>query len=204
MTLYNKDGTVYKLDGPNPIMKTQDFWEEFSVHNMKWKTEVHKDKGGQNVSYAPKKEPKTQSEVFLDELESSKNVNLDTSTVNEKKKEEEKKEPSHISASTQSAEAGIEKTFVHCLPASIKEKKDSLYGDVSLRISYGNKTSFEAVILNQGDMTIEMWSEAFFEKGSILYPRNGDKRWWKVQEVYPKLGGYVIRSVPSQDQPYFE
>jgi len=210
MALYNKDGTVYKLEGPNPVMKDQQFWSDYTVHNMNWKKEIHKDQKAK-VVFPPKKEVKTQSESFVEELEASR--------VEEQKlqqtpdlvhPEPAPAQPTSVVVPKQevlhelAGEEEITKTFIHCLPAVIVQKKDSLYGDVSSRVQYKNKTSFEAVILNQTDMSIEMWSQAVFEKGSILYPKNGDKRWWKIHNYYPKLGGHVIQAVPSQDQPYFE
>lgn len=211
MALYNKDGTVYKLDGPNPVMKSQEFWSEFTVHNMEWKTEVHQDKGTK-FTIAPKKEAKTQSESFVEELEESKNAQtlqqeITPSNENSPKSAEPLKNVTKADFSEKTTNINsesIKKTFIHCLPAFVKEKEDSLYGDVSTRIEYSKKTSFEAVIINQNDIKIEMWAEVYFEKGSILYPKNGDKRWWKIHEYYNKLGGYVIIGVPSQDQPYFE
>ena len=43
MTLYHKDGSVYKLIAPNPAMKEQNIWSAFSVHNMTWKPEFKED-----------------------------------------------------------------------------------------------------------------------------------------------------------------
>ena len=37
--LKNKDGTPYKLSGPNPMMKNQEVWGNFIVHNMEWEEE---------------------------------------------------------------------------------------------------------------------------------------------------------------------
>jgi hypothetical protein len=202
MTLYNKDGTVYKLDGPNPVMKNQDVWSDFTIHNMNWKSEVQPDKGAK-LPRPQKKEVKTQSESFVEELESTKVTKQpDQEQVPKEEERVVESEPIDYDKSVISEE--IVKTFIHCLPATTIEKKDSLYGDVSSRVQYNNKTSFEAVILNQTDMSIEMWSEVVFQKGSILYPKNGDKRWWRIQNYYPKLGGHVIQAVPSLEQPYFE
>jgi hypothetical protein len=206
MPLYNKDGTVYKLDGPNPAMKDQEIWSEYTVHNMNWKSEVHKDQRPK-VQLPQKKEIKTQSESFVDDLESTKSEELKTQEVEPVASPPQQVDQPVTTTSSKYESISddvITKTFIHCLPAIIVEKKDSLYGDVSSRIQYKNKTSFEAVIINQNDMSIEMWAEVVFEKGSILYPKNGDKRWWKIQNHYPKLGGHVMQAVPSQDQPYFE
>jgi len=203
MALYNKDGTVYRLEGPNPIMKSQNFWDEFLTHNMRWQPEVHSDSGSKLLVHPARKQPATQSEVFVEELESSKESYKEEET-NHEAPETTPESKSSSRPGPVEADVKIEKTFVHCLPATTREKKDSLYGDVIQRVAYKSRTSFEAVVLGQSDMKIEMWSEVSFEEGSILYPKNGDKRWWKVQNVYPKLGGYVIQAAPSQDHPYFD
>jgi hypothetical protein len=198
MTLYNKDGSIYKLSAPNPIMKEQQIWSKFVVHNMKWKPEYRED----GTVVLPLEsdlslEPKTQTEIFLSELTDSK----------EEKKPEVTPEPIEPVSKVEKSintKNDIKKTFIYCLPANIKEKKDNLYGEIFKKLEYEKPTSFEAVIISQGDMLIEMWSDVYFEQGSILYPRNGDKRWWKINEVSPKLGGWIIKGLPSQDQPSFE
>jgi len=213
MTLYNKDGSVYKLNGPNPMMKEQDFWKEFSTHNLSWKPEIHEDSGVRVLEPTKKAPSTTQGESFIEELELSKEefINFESNDLEvEERLEltegvENPKPVSRPKAPKQNTSSdGIKKTFVYCLPAVVSEKEDSLYGDVSVRVRYDKSTSFEAVILNQSDMKIEMWSEVLFREGSIIYPKNGDKRWWRIQSHYPKVGGYVMQSVPSQDQPYFE
>ena len=34
MAIKNKDGSDYKLNGPNPHMKNQLLWDHFELHNM--------------------------------------------------------------------------------------------------------------------------------------------------------------------------
>jgi len=198
MTLYNKDGSIYTLSSPNPAMKNQHVWTKFVVHNMKWKPEYKED----GTVILPLQSdlslsPKTQTEVFLDELSASKEPEPEPQKPLIEKKSEIKEDPKQKTID-------IEKTFIYCLPANIKEKVDNLYGDVFKVIQYENPTSFEAVILSQSDMSIKMWSDITFKKGSILYPKNGDKRWWKINETSPKMGGWIIDGIPSQDQPSFE
>ena len=42
MVLKNKDGTPYRLQKPNPVMKNQSLWtgEKFVLHNMNWAVEI--------------------------------------------------------------------------------------------------------------------------------------------------------------------
>ena len=194
MTLYNKDGSVYKLIAPNPAMKEQNIWSAFSVHNMTWKPEFKED-GTMVMPMGSDFElsEKNQGAIFLDELDSSK------ISENEFKKENIK-----VNKKEQELKPSIEKTFIYCLPAIIREKKDDLYGDVYKTIQYEKPTSFEAVILTQNDLFMELWTDSSFGEGSILYPKNGDKRWWKVQDKEQKVGGWILKSVPSQNQPSFD
>lgn len=200
MALYNKDGSVYRLDGPNPAMKGQSIWTKFIVHNMKWQPEYKED----GTILVPLEsdlslEPRTQTEIFLDELSQKPQEIKESEPVIERKieiKEDSKKKIIK--------QNDIDKTFVYCLPAKTKEKVDNLYGDVFKTVQYENPTSFESVILSQTDMSLEMWSDVMFQKETILYPKNGDKRWWKIAETSPKMGGWIIKAIPSQDQPSFE
>lgn len=215
MTLYNKDGSIYKLSAPNPVMKDQEIWSEFVVHNMKWNPEFQED-GSTTVLPVESDFEINRNSSFLDELDIAKKE-VESSEKAEKEavkmasdieepvlpiKKEPKKEAHNFSSSSSTID--IKKTFTYCLPAVIREKQDSLYGDVYKTIQYESPTSFESVIISQNDMFLELWSETFFREGSILYPKNGDKRWWKIQSFEPKLGGWLMRAAPSQDQPSFE
>jgi len=40
--------------------------------------------------------------------------------------------------------------------------------------------------------------------GSILYPKTGYKRWWRVQDKTQKGGGWVLVAAPSDHQPSFD
>jgi hypothetical protein len=64
MALYNKDGSVYKLLGPNPQMEEQETWDEFQLHNMKWDSERYR--GIMEAISKSKKDP------FLSDLEKTK------------------------------------------------------------------------------------------------------------------------------------
>ena len=35
MAIYRKDGSIFKLNGPNPLLVDQDQWDNFVVHNKK-------------------------------------------------------------------------------------------------------------------------------------------------------------------------
>lgn len=202
MTLYNKDGTVYKLSGPNPAMKEQKLWEDFVTHNMEWQQEISKD----DTVLKPVDSDFFVKESFLDALDAAKeDIKVTETEVTPQKPEIRtpviRHDPENDPAPKKDE---IEKTFIYCLPASIRERKDSLYGDVYHTIKYGDPTSFEGVVVSQSDFEFEVWTDAAsINRGSVLYPKTGFKRWWRVQEKVQKGNGWILKSIPSDYQPSF-
>lgn len=218
MALKNKDGSFYKLSGPNPIMKDQQLWADgnYELHNMNWDVETQKAKSESNYN---KKLPIKDS--FLQELEKTKNEEkIDKNPIVEEKLpikvyEIEKKEEEIIERKSivspdlkkqeEENDSEFEKTFIHCLPATIRTTKDDLYGDVYQTIKYGQPTSFEAIILDQQDLTMTIWTDTDkISIGSVLYPKCNFKRWWRVKTKEKKANGWIIVSIPSDYQPSFE
>lgn len=205
MTLRNKDGTLYKLATPNPVMKTQEIWEGFQVHNMQWDGEKVKDINQVN----PISSDFDVRETFLSALDKAKEdakveTKLDSDNLYPERKPivQPDLQKEEIRASTDST---IEKTYIHCLPALLRNRQDSLYGDSYTTVQYGKPTSFEGVILNQQDLFIEIWTDTnSINNGSILFPKQGYKRWWRVQEKVEKGGGWVLSATPSDFQPSFD
>lgn len=217
MTLKNKDGTVYRLKGPNPLMKEQKTWEEFRVHNMQWRSEVLPDSSELQAI-------KTDFQVrngFLDELDQAaadalkestiKVVETPTISVPEPTPQKitviERKvvEPPR----SEKLDGSIPRIFIYCLPAFMEEKIDDVYGETIKTLKYNNPFSFEGVILDESDLTFKFWtqSDSFTDQilqGSIVYPKDKRKRWWRVQNVFEKTGGWVITAHPSDYQPHFD
>lgn len=199
MALKNKDGSVYKLQKPNPVMKEQSLWanEKFILHNMKWVGEVAEDKTEIN----PIQSDLVIQDNFVDELAESKPEEKKEEPVFERKvvtapdvrKIEEEKHPE------------IQKIFVHCLPAIIRTKTDDLYGETYQTIQYEKPTSFEAVVLTETDLNYEIWTDTdSIGLGSVLFPKTGNKRWWRVKSKNQKANGWVLICILSDFQPSFE
>lgn len=188
MPLKNKDGSLYRLRAPNPIMKNQDLWgDKFVIHNMNWKKEIAKDLNDKlQVATVIKKK------TFLEEL-------TDTKPEIKEVKKEIKPEPPKKTISQE-----IPKDFIYCLPVIINKKEANFYGDQYQTIEYGKPFSFEGVIISKLDLTLSLWTTAEISEGSILFPKNNEKRWWKVQEKVEKTGGWILTSIPSDYQPYFD
>lgn len=203
MTLYNKDGSVYKLSGPNPAMRDQKLWGDFVTHNMAWKPEVSED----NTVLKPHESDFFVKESFLDALSAAKEeIKVsETKAVEPQKPEMRTPVVRHDSENDVANPEHIQKTFIHCLPAQLKERRDDLYGEVYKTIKYGSPISFEAVVVAHTDFTYEIWTDTDkINNGSILYPKTGFKRWWRVQEKIQKESGWLLKSIPSDYQPSFE
>lgn len=197
MTLYNKDGTVYKLNGPNPIMNTQDIWEDYKLHNMKWDQETHEEKN----KITPIVSDIKIRDTFVQDLESTKEEPAPKADFVERK--------SHIQPKTEiktsSTTSQIDKVFVHCLPATVRERQDHLYGESYQTIQYGDPWSFEAVIIGENDLNLTFWTDVGdVSVGSIIYPKMNSKRWWRVQEKEEKVQGWLLNATPSDYQPSFD
>jgi len=203
MTLRNKDGSIYKLQGPNPMMKNQDLWPGFVAHNMEWSEEKIFDQNKKN-----EQKPQEKKETIIDELEKTKTQEQEIANQEEILEIETKIDPiikikEKIKSSNEKSE--IRKTYIHILPALNKEKIDDLYGDVYNTIQYGESTSLEGVILKQSDLYFEIWTDVpNITIGSILYPKANIKRWWKIQEIHPKASGWILCCSPSDYQPSFK
>ena len=194
MSIKNKDGTVFRLRGPNPLMKKQKNWEEeeeFVLHNCEWDNETRQDEG----------------DVVTDQ--SDFNVKSDVSLEEPIELEPPEPEPEPEPEPPKPYEP--QKTFqlenkikIHCLPLVTIEHHDELYNEVRKSQQYGAKFLFEGIIINQNDFSLIFWSDIkTIEAGSIVYPQTKEKRWWKVTKKEPKGWGYVFTTMPSDIQPDF-
>jgi hypothetical protein len=98
----------------------------------------------------------------------------------------------------------------HCLPTIVTTHKDELYGETYTRTKWGEKTTFEGVIIDEADLGIQFWTTYGVTKGSIVYPARyadgrplREHRWWKVRGSEPKENGLLVAAVPSEVQPSF-
>lgn len=195
MVLKNKDGSVYKLQGPNPAMKDQNLWGDFVAHNMEWNDEKIKDNNKKEYQA-----PMVPENNFIKELEKTKPVEQEKTQI-----EEVKEEKIEIKSSIKQDSAAIKKTYIHLLPAIRKERKDDFYGDSCVTIEYKDPTSFEGVVIKQSDIYFEVWTDVpDIGIGSVLYPKSNVKRWWRVQEVLPKASGWILSCTLSDYQPAFK
>lgn len=123
MTLRNKDGTIYKLVGPNPAMKDQNLWDEFKVHNMQWEDEKAEDTNKVN----PIASDFDVRDTFLSALDKAKS---DIKVVETKPEIPEPVierkpliQPDLQREEAEAAQEDIQKVFIHVLPAYLRERR---------------------------------------------------------------------------------
>lgn len=221
MAIFNKDGKVYILEGPNPLVKKQATWDPSKLvfHNFEWSETVSKGhyrtertkraavvKSESPVAPAPIAEQKTVSSHEQDSHQENTNKSHDEETKSDF-------DLPHIK----------HKVLSYCLPANVQRKTDKFYGESWMKVTYGKKIIFPSVMTEVTDFGIEFWTsdpnDQITEK-SIVYPfvyevynsETGsydrvpydEYRWWKISEKKKmEEGGWLFKAEPSDVQPDF-
>lgn len=219
MAIKNKDGTVYKLQEPNPLTKDQE-WDllesDFVFHNFDWASETianDSSSSGLNSDFNVKDsvisdfpeieikvDPKPEPEVVLKDPEPEV-VLKDPEPLNPEPKIE----------SNPKTKAKLKNVvLMHCSPAEIRERQDELYGDNYKSIQYGEKFTFEAVVVERNDLYMRFWTNIKLSEGSVVFPSKyrdgvkfGEHRWWRVNQLVEKSGGHLTQAVVSDYHPDF-
>jgi hypothetical protein len=209
MPIKNKDGSTFELRGPNPAMNQQTRWDpdEVVLHNFRWKGVVVR--CGHEGTPLPQPqietEPTIADELFEPEVVQAQEVHVPVEVQEEVQEPPPPPKPKPVDAPKPKPKVTA-KLRVHCLPASIADYSDDLYGQSYKTIQYGEKFIADAGITNQGDLEATFWSaDDRITEGSILYPMTMEKRWWKVVEVEERpLGGNLLYCQISEKQPRFD
>ena len=179
-------------------MKHQENWD-FELHNCQWQPETTPDytqptkiKSNYNIQNATIQDP-TPPQITIQEPKSEPEV-IDGPAP-----------PSRIPKEIQN-----KIIIAHCLPTHEEIYIDNLYGEQRTKQTYGNKFTFEAIIIERGDLTMKFWTAAPIPHGSIIYPsryKNGIKfgeyRWWQIKTSEPKQEGTIYTCLPSALTPDF-
>ena len=199
MAVYKKDGSVYKLTGPNILMFTQDNWGAFATHNLKNLSNFKIESNISHVILGSRKESKPPEQPKI--IEEKPEIKL--SEKNNQKELVIPENPKFIQK-TKNEYEDFEKTIIHCALAKMEEKKDSLYGDVAVKMKFVEKFTFESIVLSLNDFTFIFWT--MLDKltiGSVLYPQDDSKRWWEIKEIESVPGGYKVVCVITRNTPSF-
>jgi len=237
MPIKDRDGKVYKLQGPNPVMKEQDLWDKSKLKFINFKTEdeVVKDDGKRTVisdvinkegprpkedienvlvlSPEPKIDPKPIIQevpvvevVIKPEPEPVVEVKAPERILPPKPKSEMSRtsgEQPEFYNDDQKAKIRQKKIQVYCLPVFDRKVKDDIYGDTFTVKAYGDKFTFEAVMVEEEDLFCRFWTNTEIPASSVVYPRNHSRRWWQVQELELLDGGYMVYAAPTHANPDF-
>lgn len=189
MPIKNKDGTLFKLESPNPIMSEQKIWEKEQMvsHNMP--------KFGQPI-------------VMKDSMEPVKQAFDKTPIVAKIPDTVQKQEmPTIVDALEQPEEISTimdGEIDVWCLPAKYVEIVDSIYDQKYKKLKYGNKFIFQGYLIEQADLFTIIWTKTkAVTEGSIIYPKIMDKRWWRVTGTKEEEGGYLLYAEITDYHPSF-
>lgn len=189
MSIKKKDGTTFRLQGPNPIMREQTLWDgkDFKLHNFD-SDEVH-------VQAAPPELPKFESMADFDDLST-----IETEEI----KVEVKETPVPPQPPKQQKQPRSANTVkVYCLPASFTQTQDDVYGETRTSLTYGQQFQFECEMLSQDDLTCRIKTNLTgVERQSIIFfPK--ERRWWKVSVAEHNNNGLFLTCTPSDIQPSF-
>jgi len=213
MSLKNKDGTPYRLRGPNPVMRGQELWGDYKLHNFRFKGEVVAD-----TTELRRHATDFQAvRDFVTEFDGTKpepGVVEKRSPIEEQVREFYEQQPAGqplerpvvVMPDPQEQEPEAKPIF-HCLPAVVRQRRDDLYGETYSTIQYESPFTFEAYIVDQSDMILQFWTSGpatdKITKGSVIYPKIMEKRWWRVRSKAEQSGGWLFEAVPSEYQPSF-
>lgn len=217
MAIFTKDGKMYIVEGPNPLVDKQVSWNPSKLvfHNFSW----------EDITQAASRSERRRSSPPepAQEKKAPKEVESAVAVAEKPPAVEKQEEPEASETERQFDLPYIKyKVLCHCLPAKIEQRSDSFYGESWGRIKYGKKFIFPCVIISSGDLALEFWTsdpnEQISDK-SIVYPfsyevhnQNSDSydrvpyddyRWWRVSSKETKEGGWLFKANPSDFQPDF-
>lgn len=216
MAIRKKDGSTYKLVGPNPMLVGQERWDEdavFRIHNFeKYNKEVYE------IEPLPEEKPvkseqdnivvverKPLVEVKPIEQPLKQEPNEEAPKPKRKKKSPVVEEPVVVDGRPKSPYRSYERVLFYCLPAKIEEIFDELYREKRTHVAYNSPFKFAGTIVKSDDVYFMVWTTVDkLSKYSIIYhPEH--RRWWKVGQVIadPSGDGLLVHCSISDLEPDF-
>lgn len=224
MAIKDRDGNVYKLRGPNPLVKDMSDWNKDAVkliNHYGSKEEVVQDSRNpikaakENIVdisnelqlyQGPEKSKPVPAAQFIEEI--AEPVTETTNTV-ESIPVQTTSEPDSVTIHVDEKIGKILKergTEFYCAPViGQKVWKDELYGTSYTTNKYGTKFIFDGIIIGQSDLEIQFWCMRDLCKDSIILRKNqqGGERWWRVSQTESKSGGLLCKAIISDLNPDF-
>ena len=221
MAIKNKDGSTYTLRGPNPLMSEQADWDKTKIKliNLSWKSEIIEDQRNpikeikKNVVNLPEElgfKSKPVSKIvptkdFISEITAPVQPPKEIPQVATPQVEPETTVIIDVDPKLARVlkERGAE---YFCSPViGTKTHTDEFYLNSYEVPIYGDEFVFDAIMIDQSDLQLQIWSVKYIPKGSIIYKKvkDGGERWWRVSQIEPKTGGFISLSVISDMNPEF-
>jgi hypothetical protein len=88
MAVYKKDGTIYKLNGPNQIMFSQENWSCFTTYNLKNISNFKIESDIPHVIIGSKKEPSQRKDIISPIIENETKLGFQNAICNSENKDD--------------------------------------------------------------------------------------------------------------------
>lgn len=220
MAIFTKDGKVYIVEGPNPLVQKQVSWDPSKLvfHNLYWQ-EIN-----QEQSKGIRKTERKTSIPIIEPIAPKEEVVTPQTQPTIEEPIQTTEETTHTTEEPRVFDLPYikYKVLCHCLPAKVEQRTDNLYGESWGRIKYASKFVFPCVVISSSDLEFEFWTSdprnQISEK-SVVYPFSyevhnqvtdsydkvpyDDYRWWRISSKESKEGGWLFKSTPSDFQPDF-
>lgn len=211
MAIKDKDGNVYKLRGPNPLMQNQREWDRSKMQLINlsgWKSEIVTDERVPSnvltIHSTPPEAKVISARAFLQDIQLQESESEPEPEPESEPEPEPESEPEpELSDETERVLKEKGSPF-YCAPVVATSTTDDLYGEVYHRLRYGEKYLFNAVVIDENDLGIQIWcAQPITENSIILRKTHLGDRWWKIKQVEQKTGGYLAVGIPSDISPDF-
>lgn len=230
MAIKDKDGNVYKLRGPNPLVKEMREWDKSAVKliNLGSRSEIVIDKRnpvresmanvvniGNELNLTPNESHVVSGRDFVNELIETPSEPAEIpQPIEPVRAPEPKTQPPVIEpvVAQPTTNPQLEKIFqtkgveYYCAPViGYKKFDDQLYGSSYTVPRFGTSFVFDAIVVDYSDLELQFWSIREITKDSIVYRKDpqGGERWWKVNVITNKTGGYLCTCSVSDLNPDF-
>ena len=224
MAIKDRDGNIYKLRGPNPLLETQEEWDKkkLSFYNLAGvrHEEIVEDERNPveefkaNVvdigkelklkTIEPKPQPRAKviaPQKFIEGLSEPDPVPIQAIKV------DPIPEVPTINVDERMArllkERGAE--YYYAPAVGKKTHTDDFYGQSYTTVEYGHKDIVDAVVIDQSDLELQFWCVKEVPVQSIVYRKvkQGGERWWRVNQIESKTGGWLVKCIVSDTNPDF-
>jgi len=186
MTIFTKDGNVYKLNGPNPLVEKQVSWNIKSLifYNFSWNSIVEKNQ---------EKEIKEELNFLKEPIKEELNLgHIEYKVLCHCLPVKIEMKIDELYGETRKRFKYGEKFIFPCV---IIEASD-LYFEIWTN-DPKNQVLEKSIIY---PFVYEVYNKTTKKYDKVPYD---DCRWWKVTSREPKENGWLIKAIPSDTQPDF-